>query len=63
MWKFICVVRFGLYAEEEDGAGSGERRACVANPPQFQANSNVREVPKRPIQRQALETSQADPSG
>lgn len=60
------MVRFGLYAEEEeeeDGAGSGECRACVANPPQFQANSNVREVPKRPIQRQALETSQADPSG
>jgi hypothetical protein len=64
MWKLICVVRFCLYAEEEEhGARSGERRACVANPPQFQANSNVREVPKRPIQRQALETSQADPSG
>ena len=49
--------------KEEDGARRGESRVSVANPPQFQAGSNVREVPKRPIQRQTLETSQADPSG
>lgn len=49
--------------KEEDGTRSGESRVSVANSPQFQAGSNVREVPKRPIQRQALETSQADPSG
>lgn len=57
----MSLVWFGWY--EEDGAGSGGCRDCVTNPPQFQTNSNVWEVPKKPIQKQALETSQADPPG
>lgn len=60
----MISVWFGWYAEEEeDGTGSGGGRDCVANTPQFQTDSNVWEVPKKPIQKQALETSQADPSG
>ena len=37
---------FGLFdmQKEADGARSGECRVSVANSPQFQADSNVREI-------------------
>lgn len=53
---------FGLFVVAANGTRGYTSRDGAANPFEFQTHSNVWKVSKRPIQKQALETPQADHS-